>query len=161
MTSNTRNLPEHKRKPYIGKQDSYTPDIAEKLFDYFFNFKPNPETGQVFPTFEYFFAHEKLKKQTVALWLKKHEDLAEVHALCKQLQQHMLMNGGLNGNYNAKMTAVILQNQHDWMMRREEQNIIHSEGNSATMLAQKIHAILNHLPAEEEMKVIEHEPAGD
>lgn len=129
---------EQAQKPKMGRPTKYTPEICQRMVDYFntelYEIKQKKvkskfgETIQEYavpcrlPTFERFSVLEDLANSTIKLWREKHPDFSAAYEKCKNIQKEILMHHGLTGNYNAAFAKFVAINCTD-MREQVDHNI--------------------------------------
>lgn len=99
-----------KKKIKLGAPSKYKKEYCHMMVDYFLDFIERGAKGM--PQFE-LFAIEKLgvTPQTIINWRNSYEDFAEAHEVCKDIQRSYVINRGLSGENNPRMTQFILSTQ--------------------------------------------------
>lgn len=119
-----------KKKNPVGPPTKYRPNIPEKLLEYFVvEYTPFKEVvasaGKAieitkqkltkFPTFDGFCAEIGIVISTFHEWRKIYPELSKAYSVCKQRQKQYLVQGGLNGSYNANFAKFVAINCTDMM----------------------------------------------
>lgn len=107
-----------KNKAVMGRPTKYLPEYADRMIKYFSDarkiyeqsnkFKREKEYLE-FPTFEGFAAFElKVCAKTLDNWKANHEEFLQAYIICKQIQEHILIQGGLNRAYEGRFAMFLL-----------------------------------------------------
>lgn len=116
-----------------GRPTKYKEKYAEDLVKYF-QFKEETYTEEVasqgkaievkktrldFPTIEGFCSSIGVSKQCFHEWVPKHELFGDAYRIAKQNQKHILIKGGLNGEFNSGFAKFVAINCTDMVDRTE------------------------------------------
>ena len=108
-----------KSKPKdTGRPTKYQPEYAELMLQYFMEgkkihedpkgFKKEKEYKE-FPTFEGFANFIlNVSKRTLENWRDEYEDFFRAYTQCKEIQEHILLQGGLNRAYDGRFAMFLL-----------------------------------------------------
>lgn len=66
-----------------------------------------------FPTIEGFAATIGVAKKTMLEWVEKYKEFGNAYTRAKDLQKHILVVNGLNGNYNPRFAQFVATNATD------------------------------------------------
>ncbi len=66
------------------------------------------------PTITEFATIVGIRRATLYEWCKQHPEFDEVFALCKDIQEHKLVEGTLVGDYIGSFPMLFLKNNHGW-----------------------------------------------
>ena len=122
-----------KKKNKGGRPTKYSEKYIKELLDYF-QFKEEAYTEEVasqgraiavvkkridFPTIEGFCSSIGIAKDTFHAWVKKYEMFSYAYDVAKQNQKHILIKGGLNGEFNSGFAKFVAINCTDMVDRTE------------------------------------------
>lgn len=100
-------LTNNKKLKLGGAPTKYQAAYCQKMIDYFLEYVDKNLKGM--PQFEVFAVHElKVTPQTLINWKNSHEKFAEAYEVCKDIQKSYVINKGLAGENNPRMTQFIL-----------------------------------------------------
>lgn len=92
-----------------GRPTKYNEEIVAAAWEYIDNFKDH---GDVIPSHAGMACVLDLTKQTLYDWAKDEDkEFSYILAKCNQKQEMTLLNGGLNGEFNAAITKLALGKQ--------------------------------------------------
>ncbi|MBR2342979.1 MAG: hypothetical protein IKA64_01850 [Clostridia bacterium] len=101
----------------------YSASYPEQMINYFLS------SEHAFPTFAGFGVSIGVLIETLERWRDKYPQFKNAYALCKQIQEDRLCNGGLNRMYDPSMAKFLLQNNHG--MREKSEQEINATANGA------------------------------
>jgi hypothetical protein len=104
----------------MGRPTKYDPKYCEEIIEYFdkklfkeASFGKNPELND-FPTIEYYAAKIRgVTRQTLINWTKEHPDFLEAFNRAKDLQQALLLQGGISRAYDSGFSRFIMNSISD------------------------------------------------
>lgn len=72
------------------------------------------------PTIAGWAAKVGIARETVWAWSKKHTEFDEALGICKAIQEHVFLDMGVKGAYNAGVLALMMKNLQGWQDRVEQ-----------------------------------------
>jgi len=120
MTFNAEKLPR-------GRPSSYLEEYVEQAFNYADG--GWMELGDAIPTLDRFAILLGTNVNTMHDWANKHDDFSRALERVKMQQKLALMNGSLNGEYNAQIAKMLFSSNHG-MSEKTEQHMT-SDGSLA------------------------------
>lgn len=96
-----------KARVKLGAPSKYKKEYCREMVDYFLEFVDKGEKGM--PQFEVFaIAKLGVTPQTLINWRNSYADFAEAYDVCKEIQKSHLIDCGLSGTNNPRMTQFVL-----------------------------------------------------
>lgn len=109
-----------------GAPTKYKPEYCKQMLDYFSVtiFKSNSgfkKEYNYFPSFQGFAARElKVTHKTLLNWCKEFPEFLQAYNVCKELQEQILLDGGLTGSYNPIFTKFVMNSVSDTFKEKVE-----------------------------------------
>lgn len=104
-TKDTKN-----KKIRLGAHPKYKKEYCDKMVDYFIGFVEKNLKGM--PQFEFFAVNILgVTPQTLINWRNTYSEFEEAYEVCKGIQKSYVINRGLSGENNPRMTQFILSTQ--------------------------------------------------
>lgn len=101
----------------IGRPTAYSEDMLKKAEEYING--GYKEREQLIPTTAGLASYINVAKSTIYKWCEdKNHPFSDYLALCNEIQELKLLNGGLSGEYNAAITKLIL-GRHGYSEKQE------------------------------------------
>lgn len=112
--------------PKMGAPTKYTPELIEKSKKYLFVYK---DLDEVCPTVEGLAMYIDISTETVYRWIKEDDkkDFYDTVKKVSRAQKMALINNGLNGKFNAKITQLLLGANHS-VIEKSSQEISGPDG---------------------------------
>jgi len=109
-----------------GRPSKYTPELLRKVQEYIdsFNFEPEQTRNcknEYIPTLAGLSLWLNINRDTIHEWLKdeKKKDFSDLVSKITRRQEQLLVNGGLGGDYNPRITQLILNSKHDYIEKTQ------------------------------------------
>jgi hypothetical protein len=108
-----------------GRPSKYRPEYCQRMLDYFSQAREIVKKVQSFgkyqdkeylefPTFQGFAAFEiGVTHQTLIAWCKDYPEFSEAYRACKDMQEQILVKGGLTKQYDSAFAKFILNSVSD------------------------------------------------
>ena len=98
------------KKIRLGAHPKYKKEYCDKMVDYFIGFVEKNLKGM--PQFEFFAVNILgVTPQTLINWRNTYSEFEEAYEVCKGIQKSYVINRGLSGENNPRMTQFILSTQ--------------------------------------------------
>ena len=103
-----------------GRPTKYTPELLEKAKDYLNVYK---DLDEVCPTLEGLAIYIDIASDTLYDWCKQEDkkDFSDTVKKVAKAQKKVLINNGLNGKFNARITQLLLGANHNVIEKQKQE----------------------------------------
>lgn len=110
--TNKLKVPKRDPRPGEGRPTKYKPEYCQQMIDYF-NVEIYKEGYKkelnLLPTFQGFAAKELgVTTNTLLNWAEENDEFLRAYNVCKELQEQLLVQGGISRAYDGNFTKFIL-----------------------------------------------------
>ncbi len=67
-----------------------------------------------FPTLAGWCAKNRISRQTMHEWVKVHDEFSDAYKIAKEMQEHILINGGISGAFATAFSVFTAKNAIGW-----------------------------------------------
>lgn len=100
-----------------GRPSKYDPKYCEHIVEWFSSMEDDPKKC---PLFGRYAVEIGVVKSTLHEWCKNHPEFSAAYSQAKSIQESIMIERGLNGEFNGGFTKFAMSNMHGWTERSEQ-----------------------------------------